>query len=196
MSDGPLPFRPAVGEQGSDARVVGLDDEAADRVIDALSAETARDIYRAVRDDPRTPPELAESLDCSLQTVHYHLGSLSEADLVEAAGTGYSEKGVEMTVYRAADRPLVLTTADEETGSRIRGFLSRILGALAGLSVVSLLAQWVLPTPDGPAGGTNMTAPVGDPGAGSALPPGVLVFLGGLAALVLVASAWYWTAGQ
>jgi DNA-binding transcriptional ArsR family regulator len=198
MSDGsPLPFRPAVGDQEPAPRVVDLDEEAADRVIDALSAETARKIYRALRDEPRTPPELAERVDCSLQTVHYHLGSLEEASLVESAGTGYSEKGVEMTVYRPADRPLVLTTAEAETGLRLRQFLGRILGVLGGLAVVSLLVQWVAPDAGGgQSGGVNATAPIGDPGVGGSIPPGLLVFAGGLVALLLVAGLSYWTAGR
>lgn len=196
MSDGPLPFRPAVDQRDAAPRVVDLDEEAAERVIDALSAETACDIYRAVREEPRTPPELAEAVDYSLQTVHYHLGSLEEAALVEAGGTGYSERGVEMTVYRAADRPLVLTTADAETGSRLRDFLSRILGVLAGLAVVSLVAQWVLPTPGPGTGGTNATVPVGDAATGYPFPPGLLVFAGGVVALSLVLAVWYWRGGR
>lgn len=197
MSDGPLPFRPVIGEQAAAPRVVSMDEEAADRVIDALSAETARDIYRAVREEPRTPPELAETMDCSLQTVHYHLGSLDEAGLVEAAGTGYSEKGVEMTVYRAADRPLVLTTAADETTSRLRQFLGRILGVVGGLAAVSLLVQWAVSSKTaGADGGLNATTPPGGSGAAAPVPPGVLVFAGGLVALALVAGFWYGTADR
>lgn len=195
MSDGPLPFRPAVDQRNAAPRVVDLDEEAADRVIDALSAETARDIYRTVSAEPRTPPELAEAVDCSLQTVHYHLQSLEEAELVESGGTGYSERGVEMTVYRAADRPLILTTADEETGSQLRDFLSRILGVLAGLAVVALLAQWLAPPPGTGPTGVNATAPVGD-ASGYPWPPGILVFAGGVVALLLVVAVWYWRRGR
>jgi len=195
MPDGnPLPFRPEVEDPEAAPRVVGLDEDDAHQVIDALSAETAREVYCALRDEPRTPPELAEQVGCSLQTVHYHLRSLDEADLVELADTGYSEKGVEMTIYRVADRPLVLTSATGDAKSGLRRFLGRVLGAAAVLGLSSLLVQWWFSRSDagtGSPGAVNATAPVGGSGTRGTVPPGVLFFVGGLVALVAVAGLWY-----
>lgn len=201
MTDGsPLPFRPEVEEPGAAPRVLGFDEDDAHQVFDALSSETAREIYCRLRDEPQTPPELAEVVDCSLQTVHYHLESLDEADLVEPADTGYSEKGVEMTIYRVADRPLVLTSADRDAKSGLRRFLGRVLGTVGVLGLSSLLVQWWLSRSEGGAGSrgaANATAPVGGSGFQETVPPGALVFVGGLVALVTVAGLWYrWHGGD
>ena len=199
MTDGsPLPFRPEVEEPGAAPRVLGLDEDAAHQVFDALSSETAREIYCRLRDEPQTPPELAEVVDCSLQTVHYHLRSLDEADLVEPADTGYSEKGVEMTIYRVADRPLVLTSANRDAKSGLRRFLGRILGAVGVLGASSLVVQWWLSRSGetaGSRGATNATAPIGASGATGAIPPGFVFFLGGAVALATIAALWYWGIG-
>lgn len=184
-------MRPSV-DPDADPRVVTLDDEAADRVLDALSAETARAIYVALREDPATPPELAERLDLSLQNVHYHLDNLRGAGLVESVGTGYSEKGVEMTVYAPADRPLVVTTAEPETTSRLRRFLARIFGAVAGLAVLGLAVQRILGgRGTGDRAGGNTTAPLPGPGEVGGVPPGALFFAGGAVALAGIAAWWY-----
>ncbi|MFT4891113.1 MAG: DNA-binding transcriptional ArsR family regulator [Halobacteriales archaeon] len=199
MTEGnPLPFRPEVEDSGAAPRVLGFDEDDAHQVFDALSSETAREIYCRLRNEPRTPPELAEQVDCSLQTVHYHLRSLDEADLVEPADTGYSEKGVEMTIYRVADRPLVLTSADRDAKSRLRRFLGRILGAVGVLGGSSLVVQWWLSRTGesvGSPGASNATAPVGGPGAAVAVPPGLVFFLGGLLALAIVVALWDWRPG-
>lgn len=199
MLDGnPLPFRPEVEDPETSPRVIGLDEDVAHQVFDALSSETARAIYSVLREEPRTPPELVEQVGCSLQTVHYHLRSLDEADLVEPADTGYSEKGVEMTIYRVADRPLVLTSADQKGKSGLRRFLGRVLGAAGVLSLSSLLVQWWLSGSGdgaGSAGAANATAPIGGSGVQETVPPGVLFFVGGLVALVTVAGLWYWWQG-
>jgi len=195
MPDGsPLPFRPEVEDPGAAPRVLGFDEDDAHQVFDALSSETAREGYCALRDDPRTPPELAEQVTCSLQTVHYRLRSLDESALVDPADTGYSEKGVEMTVYRVADRPLVLTSADWGAKSGLRRFLGRILGAVGALGASSLLAQrWLSRSGGGPGspGVSNATAPVGRTGAGGPIPPSVVLFLGGMLALAAVVGLRY-----
>lgn len=200
MTDGsPLPLRPEVEEPEAAPRVLGFDEDDAHQVFDALSSETAREIYCALRDEPQTPPELAESVGCSLQTVHYHLRSLDEADLVEPADTGYSEKGVEMTIYRVADRPLVLTSADGDGQSGLRRFLGRILGAVGVLGASSLVVQWWFSRAEetvGSPGASNATAPVGEPEAAVAVPPGLVFFLGGILALAIVVALWDWRPGD
>lgn len=185
----PLPWRPSV-ETDADPRVLTLEDEAADRVLSALSAETAREIYLALRADPATPPELADTLDVTLQNTHYHLGTLEDAGLVESAGTAYSEKGVEMTVFAPTDRPLVVTTGGESLRSRLRAFLGRVLGGVVLLAVASGLVEVGLGRRGAtapPAG--NMTAPPVGPGT-AGVPPGLLFFAGGVAGILAVAALW------
>ena len=129
---------PATNEE---PRVVGLDSEDADSVINALSSETARTVLHALHDRPDTPAELADRVDTTLQNVQYHIKKLEAAELVEVVDTVYSEKGREMNVYAPADEPLVLFAAAESDRTGIKETLMSLLGAVGLLGVVSLLIQ-------------------------------------------------------
>lgn len=122
-------------------RVVGVDDEAADELIAALSSSTARQLLATLHEDPAPPSRLADEVDTSLQNVQYHLGRLEEAGAVQVVGTGYSEKGREMDVYGPADEPLVLVAGTEDDTSLLKSALSRLLGAVAVLGIASLVVQ-------------------------------------------------------
>ncbi|WP_251342991.1 ArsR/SmtB family transcription factor [Haloplanus halophilus] len=203
-----LPSRPdtSAAEQ-TDPRVVGLDSEDADDLLSALSSDTAREVLATLHDEPDTPARVAERVDTSLQNAQYHLGNLEEAGLIEVIDTAYSEKGREMNVYAPADRPLVVFAGSEDESSGLESALKRLLGAVGLLGVASLLVQWRfgdLPglartggagAADGGDGGmgtmsTEATTTAAD-AAAAGLPPGLVFFLGGLAAIVLVAAAFY-----
>ncbi len=166
-----LPSRPDA-EPAEDAgpRVIGVDDDAADDVLSALSSGTARSLLSALHDDPAPPSELAEACDTSLQNVQYHLGKLETAGAVEVVDTAYSEKGREMDVYAPADQPLVVFAGQEEDGSTLRTALSRLLGAVGILALGSLLVQSLYgEIPIGAPGGAGSGAPEfqgGDSGDG------------------------------
>lgn len=176
----------------NDPRVVGVDSEDADAVLGALSSGTARAMLGALHEEPRTPSELAASVDTTLQNAQYHLGKLTDAGLVGVHDTAYSVKGREMTVYAPADRPLVLFAGREDDGDTVRDALGRLFGALAVLALGSVLVQWLLAR-----GGTQRTTfaasvetapePTGPLGAllnaVHAAPPGVVFFAGGLLVL-------------
>ncbi|MFB6218883.1 MAG: ArsR/SmtB family transcription factor, partial [Halobacteriaceae archaeon] len=103
-----LPFRTPVERESDEPRVLGIDDDAADEVFDALASRTAREILGALYEEPRTASDLAEGVDTSLQNVRYHLDSLTDAGLVEVADTWYSSRGTEMKVYAPADSSVVV----------------------------------------------------------------------------------------
>jgi DNA-binding transcriptional ArsR family regulator len=128
----------ATPAEDSEPRVVGVDSDAADDVLAALSSETARELLAALHDDPATPSELADTVDTSLQNTQYHLGNLEDADVVEVADTIYSEKGREMKVYAPADQPLVLFAGQEEETSTLKTALSRLLGGVGIVGAASL----------------------------------------------------------
>ena len=90
------------------ARVLEMTDGDADEVLDALSSETSRATFQALFEEPRTPSEIADRVDTSVQNVHYHVSKLEDAALIEPVETVYSEKGNEMTVYGPASDPLVI----------------------------------------------------------------------------------------
>lgn len=134
------------GTDAANARVLSMTDTESDDVLAALSSETGRRALRTLYEEPQTPSEVAESVDTSLQNVHYHLTNLSEAGLIEPVDTVYSEKGNEMTVYAPASDPLVFVS-DSESVPRVERSLGQYVGGftglvLAGLGVLSLGVQW------------------------------------------------------
>ena len=189
-------------EPEPDPRVVGIEGEDADELLAAMSSATARQLLGALHDEPAAPSELADRVDTSLQNAQYHLKKLADAGVVEVVDTVYSEKGREMKLYAPADRPLVVVAGGESETASLRAALTSLL---AGLGVVGLLAVLVQVLAGGAAaeggdggGGEVMMAaeatatPVagaGGPDLGAALgvfaEPGVLFFLGGLAALLV-----------
>jgi DNA-binding transcriptional ArsR family regulator len=137
-----LPSSPEVSVE-DDPRVVGLDSEDADALMQALSSDTAREMLSALHEEPLPPSRLAEQVDTTLQNAQYHLERLSDAGAVEVVGTAYSEKGREMDVYAPADKPLVIFAGQEQQASGIRAALSRLVGGLAALLFGAVAVQEV-----------------------------------------------------
>jgi DNA-binding transcriptional ArsR family regulator len=111
MSRG-LPHRPEVDVE-DESEVVTLQEAPAGDVFGTLSCSTARDILLALYDEPATGSQVADRVSTSIQNAQHHLENLREAGLVTDAGTWYSSKGREMTVYAPASRPLVIVAAPD-----------------------------------------------------------------------------------
>ena len=206
-----LPLRSSV-EQGEGSNVVGIREEAADEVFEALSASTARKILAALYEEPDTASGVAGVVDTSLQNATYHLEKLVAADLVEVADTWYSEQGREMKVYAPANESLVLFASDEASTSSLKDRLLRVLGAVGVLGVASTavqrLVEWQTArtaesgrTPEAgvySAGDVEAATDQAAQGAASAagtglgIPPGLLFFAGGLLVLALVFGYAWW----
>ena len=137
-----LPSSPEVSVE-DDPRVVGLDSEDADALMQALSSDTAREMLSALHEEPLPPSRLAEQVDTTLQNAQYHLERLSDAGAIEVVGTAYSEKGREMDVYAPADKPLVIFAGRDEQASGIRAALGRLIGGLAALLFGAIAIQEV-----------------------------------------------------
>jgi DNA-binding transcriptional ArsR family regulator len=176
-------------------RVLDVDEAEADAVIDALSSETRRAVFRTLFDDPGTASDVADRLDTSVQNVHYHLSTLTEAELVEAVDTRYSEKGNEMTVYGPASDPIVFV-GNRDIGPHVRRSLTDVVAGLGVLGLASVLVQWGAKRLVAPAAtGIGVVEPASRSAADSTLAtlvftaaePGVLFFLGCLAVFGLVA---------
>lgn len=205
-----LPSRVEAAVKPEEPRVLDVDGDAADEAFEALSSGTARRILQILYEEPRTPTEVQEVVGTSLQNVHYHLGNLEEADLIEPAGMGYSEKGNEMTVYAPATEAVVLFAGREGTRARLSRILQRVFGLFVLLSVASLgldfLMRWLasrsepagasveLAAADGSGGGRG--GPVSDqPGLVpdlAGLDPVLAFFLGGLVVILALAVWWYY----
>ena len=124
------------------ARILEVEDEETDAILDALAPDTRREIYQSLFVEPRTTSELAEAVDTSLQNVQYHLEPLEDAGLIEEVDTVYSEKGAEMAVYAPAADPLVFV-GDTQTLPDVKRSLRPVVSGLAILGVVSLFVQWL-----------------------------------------------------
>lgn len=194
-----LPSSPSADAlaQERDPRVIGVDSDDADDLLSALSSGTARKLLAELHEEPTTPAALADRAGTSVQNAQYHLGKLADAGLIEVVDTCYSEKGREMKVYAPTDRPLVVFAGPEAETTGLRAALSRILGALGVLGVVSYAVQRLLADGSEAAGGpTTMTAQTAEATGGAAapavstLPPGLLFFAGGLLVLLLAVAWW------
>jgi DNA-binding transcriptional ArsR family regulator len=180
---------------GSDARVVGLESTAAEDVIGAVSSETGRAVLETLQEEPSTASGLADRLECSLQTVQYHLGNLDEAGLIEVVETERSEKGHEMDVYGPTAQPVVVYAGDDDAAD-LRSVLKRLVSGVAFIGLVSLLVQ-VLLEREQPAGtdGVQVSAEyagkAADTAARSGPEPGLVFFAGGVVVLVAYLSWWY-----
>ena len=148
--------------QDGEFEVVGVDEDVAP-VLDALASDTARDVLNQIYDDPGTPSEIADRLDMSIQKVAYHLEKLEDVDLITVAGTRYSEKGQEMSVYEPPDDPLVLFVGTEDGKSRLRSLVKRVVPAIGALAFGSLFVQHLF--------GSDSLLPFGG-GGGSTDSPG------------------------
>jgi DNA-binding transcriptional ArsR family regulator len=147
-----LPSRPDSPDDGDkDPRVVGIDSEEVDDLLAAISSGTARSILAALHEDPSTPSEVADAADTSIQNAQYHLGNLEDAGLIEPAGTAYSEKGREMTVYAPADRALVVVAGQEDETTGLQTALTQLLGGLGVVGLGSVLVDRLARRGAGPA---------------------------------------------
>lgn len=102
--------KPVIPMSSHGKRRLPLRTDDGEEAIAALASETARDIYSSLLMESNPPVTIADHLELSVQSVHYHLRNLEEAGLVRDAGVEYSEKGVEMTVYEAIPIEIVVTT--------------------------------------------------------------------------------------
>lgn len=204
MAD-PLPTEPDVAADPEEARVVGMSDEEAGDVLSVLSADTARAILGALYEEPGPANELADRTDTSIQNAQYHLENLAEAGLVEVADTAYSPKGREMDVYVPSDRAVVVVPPRDSDG--LKDLLPELLSALVPLGLLAVLVEFLLDGPFAPgvpfvgasadgsesaemaASATVRDQAAAQPGLVEQLTasPGLAVFVGGLAALTVLA---------
>lgn len=196
-----LPSRLEVSPSPDEPRVLDIDGDGADDAFSALGSETARKVLAATYEEPLTPSEIRDEVGTSLQNVHYHVENLEDAGLIEPAGTGYSEKGNEVTVYAPANEAVVLFAGDEHAGSRLRERLKGIFGLVLTVAVATLafaVATDSLTRPrfagsggGGDGGVRSMDAggqPVAETAAG--IDPVVAFLLGGLVVVAVIAAWW------
>lgn len=125
-------------------RVADMDEDEAVTLFETLGSETTYRAYRHLHEEPKLPRELAAALDSSIQNIHYHLGKLEDAELIESVDTWHSDNGVEMKVYAPVHEPLVISFGSETNRERIQTLLSRVFGIIGAISFSSLIAKFVV----------------------------------------------------
>ncbi len=194
-----LPSRLEVSPSPDEPRVLDIDGDGAGDAFDALGSETARRVLAATYEEPLTPAEIRDEVGTSLQNVHYHVDNLEDAGLIEPAGTGYSAKGNEVTVYAPANEAVLLFAGDDHTGSRLRERLKGIFGLALTVGLATLafavVTDWLAPAPSaggGNGGGVGTMDAGGREAAGTAaaVDPVVAFLLGGLVAIAVLAAWW------
>ena len=194
-----LSSRLEVSPSPDEPRVLDIDGEDADDAFDALASETARAVLAATYEEPRTPTEVHGQVGTSLQNVHYHLDSLEDAGLIESAGTGYSSKGNEMTVYAPASEAVVLFAGEDGDGARLRGHLKRLFGLVltvgAATAVFAAVLDWFALGGDSAETSDDAMRVADAPAQGAAdaaatVDPVVAFFLGGCVAVAVLACWW------
>lgn len=144
--------------------VIGVDEDV-DSLLDALSSDTARAVLNAIYEEPGTPSEIADRLDMSIQKISYHLEKLEDEDLIAVAGTRYSEKGQEMTVYEPPEDPLVLFVGTRERKDSLKALVKRLLPTIGILALASLAVQRFLGR-DGGSGAVSLSTGAGGQAGG------------------------------
>lgn len=208
-----LPFRsPGTIDIDGPPRLVSIDDDAANDVISALSSETARAILSHLYTEPTHASAVADAVGTSLQNARYHLDNLQSAEVIEPVDTWYSARGTEMTVYAPTSEALVVAAGRKDRTSLLKQTITRVLGAIAILGILSAAINRVL-TPGGSTTGLESARDSGtmdvaaqpppqpDPAwvasltdvASLVTTPGGLFFTGGLLILALITTYWYLT---
>lgn len=193
MSSPLTKITPGSIETSNESRVFGIEDEDAHAVLEAFSSETTREIYAELCTEPATPSKLANNLDTSLQNLSYHLDKLEASGLITTAGTRYSSRGHEMTVYRPRNDPLVFT-GDPDTRTTLEASLPRVLSGLAVVAGVGLLWEWTRRTIDPLGAGSSNVGAAGVDATGTGatsllallFEPTVLLLLGAVLMAIIV----------
>ncbi|WP_169793425.1 ArsR/SmtB family transcription factor [Halobacterium hubeiense] len=130
--------------QGGAVRVHGLVGEQADEIFSVLASEGARAILNQIHREPSTPSEVANQVDVSVENVTHHLDRLGDADLIQVAGTRYSDRGKEMTVYAPGDNPHVVFIGTDDRQQSLFGFIKNFATVSTVLVGVSVIVHTVL----------------------------------------------------
>ena len=155
-----------------------------ERFCRALASETGRQVVIQLREQPRTPSELADQLDVTPQNVHHHLDNLTEAGIVEVHDAVYTENGNEVNLFRTTTPAMTLVFGREEPDERRVDELGRLVGSVTILA----LGTYLLRTSEPLIVRKQATVqPASDPGVIGwlTLHPDIAFFVGGIVALTI-----------
>ena len=168
--------------QEGDLRFLNISDSQAEDIGEVISSDGSRQILEYIYTEPASSSEVADELNISIQNASYHLKKLLEAELIQVAGTKYSEKGAEMNIYAPSESPIVLFVGNNNRKDSFIDLLKRASGAIGVLLVVSFVVGIVV---DGSMlFGIQNNASTGDPA--TTIPVAIGFLCGGLFILSLI----------
>lgn len=118
-----LPLREETQSLPDTPRVITLDNDVADEIVEALADATTQTVLSTIYEQPSTPRELRDEIDISRRQVQSHLSTLEEADLIESVDIGNATKDTERTLYVPANEAVVLVAGPDLAHQRLREFV-------------------------------------------------------------------------
>lgn len=128
-------------ERSDEPTVVYLDDSQCEELLGAVQSDTAREILRALNEEPMSQSDTAETLEMSVERVGYHIDKLQTAGLVEVLDTVYSEKGREMEVYGPSTDPVMLFFVLSSDQQMLRSAFADLVPAIGPVAILIVLKR-------------------------------------------------------
>jgi DNA-binding MarR family transcriptional regulator len=104
-----------------------LEDEKAKSLGDVISNNTARKIANLLVEKPATESEIAKELGIPLNTVDYNIKKLVKSGLIEEKKHFFSAKGKRVSVYKIANKLIILAPKKSSAYSKMKSVIPVIL---------------------------------------------------------------------
>ena len=126
-------------DEFSDYEIIDVSENRAKKIMEAVHNETCTKILNAIKQKPGiTETQIAKKLTLPNSTVHYAIGKLMSANLIEDNEYHYSTKGKKVNHYTTATKTIIITPNAQ---SNIMQRLKAIIPAIIILAILSLILQ-------------------------------------------------------
>lgn len=117
--------------------LVSLDESAAKSLATVLSNDTARKILNYLSESSATESHIAKELQLPLSTVHYNIGILAKANLIESPEYHYSSKGQEVNHWSVSSKYIILAPKNmPKDTEKLSKLLKKALFSIASVAAI------------------------------------------------------------
>lgn len=129
-----------------DIKVVNLDSDTADEVLDALSSETTREVFVRIYDEPQTVSDVAEDTGNTIQNTKYHFEKLVDNGIIKEVGEKYSEKGNTMSIYGPTNKGIIFLADNngdlkDKVAKSVKNFVIPIISFIVLSSFLAYMVE-------------------------------------------------------